>query len=114
MGDTPSHTLIDPPEVQTHQNGLLKEWTRTPLTYTSYHAYHRVSRPRVDVLLDSGSSVLHGQFYTAGGLRLLCTLLQNGWRHDPQRLDTLIQNYCGTRGNYRLQYTVHTCVQFLD
>lgn len=32
----------------------------------------------------------------------------------PQRLHTRIKNYCATRGDYRLQCTVHTCVQFLD
>lgn len=30
----------------------------------------------------------------------------------PQRVHTRM--HCGTRGEYRLQYTVHTCVQFLD
>lgn len=39
----------------------------------------------MDVLLDSSSSVLHGQLLHCWGLQLLY-LLQNGWRHDPRDL----------------------------
>lgn len=103
--NTLSHTLISPPGLQTHQNGHVHL-----LNYT-YFLPPCVSRPRKDVLLDSGSLVLHGQLlYCRGAVH--CTLLQNGWRHDPRDLHTRIQNYCGTHGDYRLQYTVHTCVNF--
>lgn len=44
----------------------------TPLTFT-YFLPPCVSRPRPDVLLDSGSSVLHGQVSHCRRLLLLCT-----------------------------------------
>lgn len=82
-------------------NPTWKEQTRTPLTSTHFLPClpPRVSRPRTDVPSDSGSSVLHGQLLHSRGVRLLCTLLQDGWRHDPRDFHTRIQNYCGTRGD---------------
>lgn len=62
-----------------------KDQTHTPLTYTFLPCLPPcVSRPRTGVLLDSGSSVLHGQLLHCRGLQLLCILLQNGRRHDPR------------------------------
>ena len=74
-----------------------------------------MSRPRADVLSDSGSSVLHGQLLHSGGATAALYFYSKKWLASwPQRLHTRIQNYCATRGDYRLQCTVHTCVQFLD
>lgn len=76
QNNSSSWTAIPPKQTETH----------THLTYIHFlpHLPLCVSRPRAEVPFDGGSSVLHGQVLHCRGLRLLRTLLQSSWHHDPR------------------------------